>query len=214
MTTGDLFDNLPRSGPIVLRPGVTLLPAHAVDDDVLEAIDAVRTAAAPRHMVTPGGHAMSVEMTNCGTFGWVSDRRGYRYTRHDPQSGRPWPPLPPRLRRLAATAAACAGFPAFDPDACLINEYRVGARMGLHQDRNERDFNQPIVSVSLGVPAVFLIGGDRRGAPTEAVRLTHGDTIIFGGPARLIYHGVRPVKAATHPRLGARRINLTFRRAD
>lgn len=213
MTGSDLFDELPRQGAVALRPGVTLLPAHAADEAVLETVETVTAAVEPRRMVTPGGRPMSVAMTNCGSFGWVSDRRGYRYTRHDPQSGEPWPALPERLRLLAREAAARAGFPAFEPDACLINEYRVGARMGLHQDRNERDFTQPIVSVSLGVPAVFLIGGEQRNAPTQAVRLAHGDTIVFGGPARLVYHGVRPVKTATHPRLGARRINLTFRRA-
>lgn len=213
MSAGDLFDDQPCEAVRRLRPGIVLLPGHARDEAVLTAVEAVIDAAPPQRMMTPGGRAMSVAMTNCGTWGWVSDRRGYRYTRCEPHSAQPWPPMPRRLKALAAGAAARAGFEGFEPDACLINVYDIGARMGLHQDRDERDFTQPIVSVSLGVPAVFLLGGERRKSPTEPLRLAHGDTLVFGGPARLMYHGVRPVKPGTHPRLDERRINLTFRRA-
>jgi alkylated DNA repair protein (DNA oxidative demethylase) len=164
-------------------------------------------------MVTPGGFTMSVAMTNCGAAGWVSDRRGYRYSPTDPLTGQPWPPLPPAFAALAARAAAAAGWDGFPPDACLVNDYAPGARLSLHQDRNERDLAQPIVSVSLGLSAVFRIGGATRDAPLRDVALDDGDVLVFGGPARLMFHGVKPLAAGTHPVLGARRINLTFRKA-
>jgi len=156
---------------------------------------------------------MSVGMTNCGALGWVSDRAGYRYAASDPASGRAWPAMPAPFRALAARAAAAGGFAAFEPDACLVNRYEPGARLTLHQDRNERDYAAPIVSVSLGLPATFLFGGDTRGGRPLRVPLAHGDVVVWGGPARLRFHGVAPVEGGWHERLGACRINLTFRKA-
>lgn len=196
-----------------LRDGVTLLRGFADDPALVMAVRAVQAEAPPRRMTTPGGYAMSVAMTSCGALGWVTDRRGYRYDPVDPLTGRAWPAMPAVLRALAVRAAAAAGFPGFTPDSCLINLYEPGARLSLHQDRNERDFAQPIVSISLGLPAVFLLGGDRRSDPTQPIALSHGDVLVFGGPARLVHHGVKPLKAGTHPALGACRINLTFRKA-
>ena len=156
---------------------------------------------------------MSVAMTNCGSLGWVTDRSGYRYDSLDPERGQPWPAMPASFLRLAQTAAAKAGFPDFCPDACLINRYEAGAKLSLHQDKDERDFAAPIVSVSLGIPAVFLFGGLNRADKTMRVPLVHGDVVVWGGPARLRYHGVLPLKPGHHPAFGARRVNLTFRKA-
>jgi DNA oxidative demethylase len=164
-------------------------------------------------MLTPGGKRMSAAMSNCGAFGWVTDRAGYRYASEDPESGHAWPAMPEVIFRLAVAAAARAGFPGFAPDACLINRYEPGARLTLHQDKDERDYSAPIVSVSLGLPAVFLFGGDRRADRQQAVRLAHGDVVVWGGPARLRYHGVRPLADGVHPLLGRHRINLTVRKA-
>jgi alkylated DNA repair protein (DNA oxidative demethylase) len=164
-------------------------------------------------MVTPGGFEMSVAMTNCGRLGWASDRKGYRYAPLDPLTGQRWPEMPDIFLKLAASAAAAAGFDAFVPDACLINRYAPGAKLSLHQDKDERDFRQPIVSVSLGVPAVFLFGGLKRSDKTRQVPLAHGDVVVWGGPDRLRYHGVLALKHGDHPLLGSHRINLTFRKA-
>ena len=166
-----------------------------------------------RHMETPGGFRMSVAMSNCGALGWVTNKAGYRYQALDPESAHPWPPMPALFRQLAADAAAQAGFADFVPDACLINRYEAGARMSLHQDRDERDLTQPIVSVSLGLPAVFQFGGLKRSDPVNRVTLTHGDVVVWGGVDRLRYHGVLALKAGEHPLLGACRLNLTFRKA-
>ncbi len=174
----------------------------------------VMEAAPLRKMVTPGGLQMSVAMTNCGPLGWVSDRRGYRYDAIDPDSGQPWPGMPITLQTLARSAASEAGFPGFDPDACLVNRYEPGTRLSLHQDRDEKDFSQPIVSVSLGLPAMFLFGGLKRTDPTARVPLLHGDVVVWGGPSRLRFHGVLPVRDGWHPLTGACRVNLTFRRAS
>lgn len=182
-------------------------------DRLLQALDAVLAAAPWRHMVTPGGYTMSVATTSCGALGWVTDRRGYRYVANDPQSGLPWPPMPAAFTLLARSAAKEAGFADFMPDACLINRYVPGARLSLHQDKDERDYAAPIVSVSLGIPAVFLFGGHVRSDRPVRVPLAHGDVVVWGGPDRLRYHGVLPLKEAEHPLLGACRINLTFRRA-
>ncbi|HEY8683852.1 MAG TPA: DNA oxidative demethylase AlkB [Rhodanobacter sp.] len=195
-------------GAVVLR-GFGL--AHEVP--LLQAIDAIVAQAPFRHLRTPGGLRMSVGMTNAGPLGWVSDRRGYRYDPIDPESGKSWPWMPEIFLRLAGTAAAQAGFAGFVPDACLINRYEPGNRLTLHQDRDERDFSQPIVSVSLGIPAVFLFGGMNRADRQIRVPLAHGDVVIWGGPARLRYHGVLPLKPNHHDVLGECRINLTFRRA-
>jgi alkylated DNA repair protein (DNA oxidative demethylase) len=167
-----------------------------------------------RHMLTPGGLRMSVAMTNCGASGWVSDGRGYRYDAVDPGSGRTWPQMPDSLRAFAQSAAAAAGFSGFDPDACLINRYEPGARMGLHQDRDEQDLLQPIVSLSLGLPAGFLFGGMKRNDTTLRMPLFHGDVVVWGGPSRLRFHGVLPIQDGWHPLTGACRVNLTFRRAS
>ncbi len=198
-----------------LAPGAALLHGFAAPLDTALA-DVVRNvaAAAPfRQMITPGGFKMSVAMTNCGAFGWVSDEGGYRYSPTDPDTARAWPELPPVLADLACRAAAAAGFDGFTPDACLVNRYAPGARLTLHQDRDERDMSHPIVSVSLGVPAVFLFGGVKRNERALRVNLTHGDVVVWGGPARLRYHGVATLKLAEHPFAGAERINLTLRRA-
>ncbi len=198
-----------------LGPGAVRLAqfARAEVSPLLGAIAEIVAAAPLRHMATPGGYAMSVAMTNCGALGWTTDRRGYRYTATDPVSGRPWPVMPPVFADLAARAAAAAGFEWFAPDACLINRYAPGARMSLHQDRNEADFTAPIVSVSLGLPATFLWGGAARGERPTKIRLASGDVVVWGGPARLAFHGVAPLADGVHELAGAARFNLTFRRA-
>ncbi len=210
--TGDLFD---RDGRVVIGQGALLLRGHALalDRALLDAIETIAREAPFRHMTTPGGYRMSVAMTGCGQAGWVTDRTGYRYDRHDPESGRPWPAMPGVFRDLACEAAAEAGFPGFDPDACLVNRYAPGTRLSLHQDKDERDLSQPVVSVSLGLPAIFQFGGDRRADRPRRVPLAHGDVVVWGGPARLAYHGVLALKDGTHPLTGACRFNLTFRRA-
>lgn len=198
-----------------LGPGSALLHGFALPDEpaLLAALEAVAGQAPFRHMVTPGGFRMSVAMTNCGPWGWTSDRTGYRYSATDPETGREWPRLPEPFLRLASGAAVAAGFDGFVPDACLVNRYLAGARLSLHQDRDEQDYDAPIVSVSLGLPAVFLFGGHQRTDRPRRVALTHGDVVVWGGPDRLRYHGVAPLKPGTHARLGTQRINLTFRRA-
>ena len=180
---------------------------------LLPALAAIEQRAPFRHLLTPGGFTMSVATTNCGQLGWTSDRRGYRYTDTDPASGHPWPEMPPLFRDLARDAAAAAGFNAFVPDACLLNRYLPGARLSLHQDRDEHDFGAPIVSVSLGMPAVFLFGGRRRTDKTTRILLLHGDIVVWGGEDRLRYHGVLPLQDRPDPLLGSKRINLTFRKA-
>ncbi len=198
-----------------MAEGAVLLRGSARLRDI-ELIAALRfiTEQAPfRHMQTPGGHEMSVAMTNCGALGWVTDRTGYRYDAIDPQSGRNWPAMPPVFLDLATQAAEAAGFAGFTPDACLINRYEPGARMSLHQDRDEQDFNNPIVSVSLGLPAIFLFGGSKRSDKPGRYRLEHGDVVVWGGPSRLFFHGVAPLADGEHALLGRARINLTFRRA-
>lgn len=213
----DLFSNLPAPEETIepLAEGAAVLRDFARADApaLLAAIEAVSAAAPFRRMTTPGGYAMSVAMTNCGPVGWVTDRAGYRYQSTDPETGRAWPPMPAALRGLALRAAAAGGFPGFDPDACLVNSYEPGAKLSLHQDRDERDFSHPIVSVSLGISATFLFGGLKRNDPVKKVRLEHGDVVVWGGPARLAFHGVEPLLEGEHPLVGRRRINLTFRRA-
>ncbi|MDH0732660.1 DNA oxidative demethylase AlkB [Pseudomonas sichuanensis] len=207
----DLFGPQPQclASHTVLLPGFALGEIEAL----LDALRPVLRAAPWRHMHTPGGQRMAVALSNCGALGWVSDERGYRYSPLDPLSGQPWPALPPVLLELAGRAAAQAGFEGFVPDACLINHYLPGTRLSLHQDRDERDFGQPIVSVSLGLPAVFLFGGLQRADRTRRIALNHGDVLVWGGEDRLRFHGVLPVKPGVHPRLGERRINLTLRKA-
>ena len=199
----------------VLAPGALLLRGLAASraPALLADLQRVLAAAPWRHMTTPGGYRMSVAMTNCGALGWISDARGYRYDGIDPESGRSWPALPASFVELAAEAAAQAGFAGFAPDACLVNLYQPGARLTLHQDRNERDFGAPIVSVSLGLPATFLFGGARRKDAARRVPLVHGDVVVWGGPARLFHHGVLALKDGGHALTGACRINLTLRKA-
>jgi alkylated DNA repair protein (DNA oxidative demethylase) len=213
--TLELFPDQPPVEPTEeqLAPGTVLLHAfaRASAPSLVTAVGAVARQAPFRQMTTPGGYRMSVAMTNCGSAGWTTDSSGYRYGATDPDSGQPWPAMPAEFASLAVEAAARAGF-AFTPDACLINRYEPGSRLSLHQDRDERDFSAPIVSVSLGLPAVFLLGGERRTDKTRRLTLLHGDVLVWGGPARLRYHGVLPLKEGEHSLLGRCRINLTFRK--
>jgi len=218
--TASLFDELDEQAPAAptretIAPGAVLLRRWAISQAALLLADlrGVLAQAPLRHMVTPGGFRMSVAMTNCGALGWVSDSSGYRYDAVDPEGGHRWPAMPASFLTLARQAAAEAGFASFEPDACLINRYEVGTRLTLHQDRNERDFNHPIVSVSLGLPAVFLFGGPKRSDRTQRVPLAHGDVVVWGGPARLNHHGVLALKDGQHELTGRCRINLTLRRA-
>jgi DNA oxidative demethylase len=206
---------LPIGDERVLRPGVVLLPGWAREaaPRLMKTIDSLVAHAPFRHMLTPGGHRMSVEMSNCGRLGWVSDRSGYRYDAVDPLTGRAWPAMPREWLALAHCAALRAGFGAFEPDACLINRYVPGVRLSLHQDRNERDFRAPVVSVSLGLPVTFLLGGSTRGERPARLALEHGDVLVWGGPARLAFHGTAPLRDGVHELLGPQRINLTLRRA-
>jgi DNA oxidative demethylase len=215
--SSDLFDGLPDLRPSreTIADGAVLLRGFArpVEDELIAALREIVAQAPFRHMLTPGGHQMSVAMTNCGDAGWVTDRSGYRYDTIDPESGKPWPSMPPSFMALAKQAALEAGFDNFASDACLINRYQPGARMSLHQDRDEGDFGAPIVSVSLGLPATFLFGGLKRSDKTQRYRLEHGDIAVWGGPARLAFHGVAALADGEHAVLGRQRINLTFRKA-
>lgn len=213
----ELFESLtetePRSEP--LADGAVVLRRFSLprEKEILAALQDVAAKAPFRHMITPGGYRMSVAMTNCGPLGWVSDKTGYRYQAVDPDSGASWPEMPAAFANLAESAASVAGFLSFAPDACLINRYEPGAKLSLHQDKDEHDFRQPIVSVSLGLPAIFLFGGLNRHEKTARIPLAHGDVVVWGGPSRLRYHGIAPLKEAHHPLLGGFRINLTFRKA-
>lgn len=198
-----------------IAEGATLLHGFAAAEatTLIAAIKQVAAAAPFRQMVTPGGRRMSVAMTNCGRAGWITDRCGYRYAELDPLTQSPWPAIPAAFLRLAACAAAAVGFHGFKPDACLINRYAPGARLSLHQDRDERDFNAPIVSVSLGLPAVFLFGSVRRSDRPQRLRMESGDVAVWGGPARLVYHGIAPLADGEHTLTGSCRYNLTLRKA-
>jgi len=210
----DLFDSIAeRPAREVIAEGAVILRgfALAVEAELIPALREVISQAPFRRMFTPGGYQMSVAMTNCGTVGWVTDHSGYRYDSIDPESGKPWPAMPPVLVRLAGEAAAESGFDGFAPDACLVNRYEPGAKLSLHQDKDETDFAAPIVSVSLGLPAIFLFGGPKRCDRPVRHRLTHGDVVVWGGPARLFFHGVAPLADGEHGVLGRQRINLTFR---
>jgi alkylated DNA repair protein (DNA oxidative demethylase) len=211
--TPDLFEE--SAAQHAGRLGLACLPGFALplEHALLTAVGEVTAAAPFRHMLTPGGRRMSVAMTNCGEVGWVTDRNGYRYDPLDPETGRPWPALPACFAQLARQAAAKAGFAAFRPDVCLINRYEPGARMSLHQDRDERDLSAPIVSVSLGLGAVFLFGGLKRSDRPYRLPLSHGDVLVWGGAKRLAYHGVAPVGDGRHQTVGRMRLNLTMRQA-
>lgn len=197
-----------------LEEGAVLLRGFAAAEAValVEEVAVIARSAPFRHLVTPGGYTMSVAMTNCGRVGWISDRSGYRYSAVDPGTGAAWPAMSGPLLRVAERAAAEAGFVDYDPDACLVNRYIAGAKLSLHQDRDEKDAWAPIVSISLGLPAVFLWGGKRRADAVRRIRLESGDVVVWGGPARFVYHGVAPLKDGEHPLTGASRINLTFRK--
>ena len=197
----------------MIGPGAMILRGFALDPELLQGVARVAEAAAFRHFQTPGGRQIGVEMTNCGALGWISDRRGYRYDAQDPLTGQPWPAMPDAFAALARDAASQAGYAGFAPDACLINRYVPGVKMGLHQDRDEAGMEAPIVSVSLGLPAMFQFGGTDRKDPVRRYALDHGDVVVWGGPARLAWHGVLTLKDGAHPDTGRARINLTFRRA-
>ena len=199
----------------MLCPGAVMLRrfAQKYETELFAGLREVTAKAPFRHMVTPGGFRMSVAMTNCGAFGWITDETGYRYDRVDPETNATWPEMPDCFLKLACSAATEVSFDEFLPDACLINRYEPGSKLSLHQDKNERDFEQPIVSVSLGVSATFLFGGSRRNDETERIPVEHGDVIVWGGPARLRYHGVMALKEGFHPLAGGCRFNLTFRKA-
>jgi alkylated DNA repair protein (DNA oxidative demethylase) len=212
MNTLELF-GAGDAGLVRLDEGITLLRRFADTSKLFPIIEGIAAAAPFRHLVTPGGQTMSVAMTNCGPVGWVSDRSGYRYSSRDPLTDRDWPRMPPEFARLALDAARAGGFPEFLPDACLINRYAPGARLTAHRDADEQNFAQPIVSVSIGLPASFAFYGLTRGGRGRAVPLADGDVLVWGGPSRLVYHAVRPVKPGTHPLTGGYRYNLTFRHA-
>jgi alkylated DNA repair protein (DNA oxidative demethylase) len=214
--TADLFDSIAeRPAREVIAEGAVILRGFArpLEPELIPALREIVAQAPFRRMFTPGGYQMSVAMTNCGALGWVTDRSGYRYDGIDPESGKPWPAMPPVLLRLAREAAAEDGFDDFAPDACLVNRYEPGARLSLHQDKDETDFAAPIVSVSLGLPAIFLFGGLSRSDKPARYRLTHGDVVVWGGPSRLFFHGVAPLADGEHAVFGRQRINLTFRKS-
>ncbi|MBR1202213.1 MULTISPECIES: DNA oxidative demethylase AlkB [unclassified Bradyrhizobium] len=212
----DLFETIGDARPPreVIADGAVLLRGFVrpFEAELIPALRVIVKQAPFRHLITPGGHRMSVAMTNCGSVGWVSDSNGYRYDPIDPDSGQPWPEMPEALRGLAAEAAAAAGFNGFAPEACLINRYVPGAKLSLHQDKDELDYGAPIVSISLGLPAVFLFGGLKRSNTPRRYRLEHGDVAVWGGPSRLFYHGVAALADGEHSVLGRQRINLTFRK--
>lgn len=210
----DLFaEDSPWQEPLAEGAVILRRRARARSEELMTLVEQVAAENPFRHRITPGGHRMSVAMTNCGDSGWTTDSRGYQYSEQDNLSGQRWPAMPPLFRQLAVTCAREAGFNGFNPDACLLNCYQPGAKLTLHQDKDERDLRQPIVSVSLGLPAIFLFGGFERGDACQRVLLEHGDVVVWGGPSRLRYHGILPLKPGIHPLAGAFRFNLTFRRA-
>ncbi|MBB1201634.1 DNA oxidative demethylase AlkB [Enterobacteriaceae bacterium 89] len=208
----DLFaDTPPWQEP--LAPGAVILRRRAlsVAEALLADVGNIAAVSPFRHMVTPGGYTMSVAMTNCGNLGWATNQKGYLYSPVDPQTANPWPAMPELFLDLALQCAKEAGYPDFLPDACLINRYAPGAKLSLHQDKDEKTLSAPIVSVSLGLPAVFQFGGLQRNDPLQRVLLEHGDVVVWGGESRLFYHGIQPLKEGDHPATGAFRYNLTFR---
>ncbi|OSI63317.1 alpha-ketoglutarate-dependent dioxygenase AlkB [Bradyrhizobium canariense] len=212
---GDLFDNVAEAQPSreKIADGAVLLRGFVkpIESELIDAVRAIVAQSPFRRMTTPGGHLMSVAMTNCGERGWITDHTGYRYDPIDPRTGAPWPAMPPVLRDLARRAADQGGFTGFAPDACLVNRYEPGTRLSLHQDKDELDYSAPIVSVSLGLPATFLFGGLARNDKPRRFRLVHGDVVVWGGASRLAYHGLAPLADGEHALLGPKRINLTFR---
>jgi alkylated DNA repair protein (DNA oxidative demethylase) len=212
MSTLDLFACGAGAGAS-LGPGITLLRGFADSARLMPLVERVAESSPFRHLVTPGGQTMSVAMTNCGPVGWVSERSGYRYDARDPLTGRAWPPMPGEFLELALSAAALGGFRDFAPDACLVNRYSPGSRLTAHRDADEQNYAQPIVSVSMGLPASFAFYGLTRGGKGRTVPLADGDVLVWGGPSRLVYHAVRPLKPGVHRVTGGFRYNLTFRHA-
>ncbi|HSH96822.1 MAG: DNA oxidative demethylase AlkB [Methylophilaceae bacterium] len=214
LPTAGLFSDIDHD-PIQIAEGAMVLPGFAqlFEIELIQAIETLTQQAPFRHMQTPSGYSMSVAMSNCGTAGWVTDQKGYRYTAIDPQTGLDWPDIPAVFMQVAQTAAWSAGYKDFVPDACLINRYTAGARMGLHQDKNEQVAAAPVVSISLGLSAIFMFGGLRRSDKTKRYKLEHGDVVVWGGASRFNFHGIAPLKPGIHPLLGEQRINLTFRKA-
>lgn len=213
--TSDLFGPMWPPQREAIADGAVILREWALpfEDSLRSSLGEITAISPFRHMITPGGYGMSVAMTNCGDVGWVTDRRGYRYDRLDPETGSHWPAMPACFLELAVSVSTEAGYSGFRPDACLVNRYEPGARLTLHQDRNERDFTSPIVSVSLGLPAIFQFGGLKRSGPVRRFALRHGDVAVWGGPSRLCYHGIAELKTGEHVSFGCTRVNLTFRRA-
>ncbi|PCC97417.1 DNA oxidative demethylase AlkB [Halopseudomonas pelagia] len=214
-TTDDLFADSTPAAPEQIAEGAWLLRGFVLSDAdrLLDAISQVASQAPFRHQITPGGYSMSAAMSSCGEWGWVTDRQGYRYSTKDPLTDQPWPAMPDLLRQVAIDAAAASGYEGFNPDACLINRYETGAKMGLHQDKDEADFSAPIVSISLGAPITFMFGGLARTDKTSRWKLEHGDVVVWGGKSRLFFHGVAPLgKRSEHPQTGPMRYNLTFRK--
>lgn len=210
----DLFaEETPWQEPLAEGAVILRRFAREAAPTLLAAIAQVAGQSPFRQMMTPGGYTMSVAMTNCGELGWTSSPQGYRYASVDPQTGKPWPAMPPTFGELCDGAAREAGYPDFRPDACLINRYAPGAKLSLHQDKDEPNLRAPIVSVSLGLPAVFQWGGIKRSDPLKRLLLEHGDVVVWGGPSRLFYHGIQPLKPGEHPATGGYRYNLTFRQA-
>ena len=211
----DLFDlsNNGESWIETITDDAVVLRQYLVNrsDELAEAIKTIEAKAPFRHMKTAGGFTMSAAITGCGDYGWISDRQGYRYSKVDPVTAQPWPEMPEVLKTIGKECARKAGYSDYNPDACLINRYSPGAKMSLHQDKDERDFTAPIVSISLGVPATFLFGGQQRADKTIKVPVMHGDVVVWGGTSRLFFHGVSTIKSAYHPFWGESRINITFR---
>lgn len=196
-----------------MRQGLTFLPGFLGPERQRELVEQLRAAVGEAPLVTPvmprTGRPFTVRMTNLGSLGWVSDRAGYRYQPTHPETGRPWPPIP---EMVLAVWRAVSGYP-HDPEACLVNLYQGGAKMGLHRDEDEEDFSAPVVSISLGDTAVFRIGGPERGGKTGALKLASGDVLVMGGGSRLSYHGIDRVLTGTSTLLkDGGRINLTLRR--
>lgn len=208
----DLFSN---SRPAIeeIYPNLFVLANFAETSSLMKHVEIIIRTAPFRKMMTPNGHYTGVALTNCGDYGWTSDRNQYRYSPIDPLNNQPWQAMPDSFKTLAKNAALFAGFKDFEPDACLINQYLIGTKLGSHQDKNEKDFSQPIVSVSIGLSAVFQIFGNQRAGKSINYRLHDGDVVVWGKSARLSYHGVRTLTADELNPSSQQRINITFRKS-
>lgn len=208
----DLFSN--NRPPIEeIYPDLFVLANFVDTNPLMVQVERITKVSPFRKMMTPNGHYTGVALTNCGDFGWTSDRNEYRYSSSDPLNNQPWLAIPESFKALAKNAAHVAGFKDFEPDACLINQYLIGTKLGSHQDKNEKDFSQPIVSVSIGLSAVFQIFGNQRAGQAINYRLYDGDVVVWGNSARLCYHGVRTLSAAELDPTCQQRINITFRKS-